>query len=104
MVPRAGVVFLLYAFVAWNHSRTRRMAARIRTEVAMEKYFEKYAISQREKEIIYLLLKGKSNKEIEDALFIAMGTVKNHVYNIYQKIGVKNRAQLLTLFKNLQVK
>ncbi|MFH2107276.1 MAG: two-component regulator propeller domain-containing protein [Chrysiogenia bacterium] len=96
--------FLLFIFVNWNHSRTRRLAARIRTEAAMDKYFEKFDISQREKEIIHLLLKGKSNKEIEDALFIAMGTVKNHIYNIYQKIGVKNRAQLLTLFKNLQVK
>ena len=64
----------------------------------------KFQISQREKEIILLLLKGKSNKEIEDALFIAMGTVKNHIYSVYQKIGVKNRAQLLTLFKNLEVK
>lgn len=97
-------LLLLSLFIQLNRSRTKRLAARIRTEAAMEKYFEKYAISQREKEIIYLLLKGKSNKEIEDALFIAMGTVKNHVYNIYQKIGVKNRAQLLTLFKNLQVK
>jgi ligand-binding sensor domain-containing protein/DNA-binding CsgD family transcriptional regulator len=95
---------LLLAFVQWNRSRARRMAARIRTEASMEKFFEKYQISQREKEIIHLLLKGKSNKEIEDALFIAMGTVKNHVYSIYQKIGVRNRAQLLTLFKNLQVK
>jgi two-component system response regulator DegU len=81
----------------------KRLAARIRTEAAMEQYLDKYDISQREREIVQLLLKGKSNKEIEDALFIAMGTVKNHVYNIYRKIGVKNRAQLLTLFKNLQV-
>jgi DNA-binding CsgD family transcriptional regulator/streptogramin lyase len=97
-------LLLLSAFVQWNRSRTRRMAARIRTEASMEKFFEKYQISQREKEIILLLLKGKSNKEIEDALFIAMGTVKNHIYSIYQKIGVKNRAQLMTLFKNLLVK
>lgn len=87
-----------------NRSRTRRIVARIQTEAAMEQYLSKCNISQREKEIVLLLLKGKSNKEIEDFLFIAMGTVKNHVYNIYQKIGVKNRAQLLTLFKNLQVK
>ena len=97
-------LLLLALFISWNRTRTRRMAARIRTEAAMDKFFEKYEISQREKEIILLLLKGKSNKEIEDALFIAMGTVKNHIYSIYQKIGVKNRAQLITLFKNLQVK
>jgi ATP/maltotriose-dependent transcriptional regulator MalT len=82
----------------------KRMVARVRTEATMEQYLGKCGISQREKEIVLLLLKGKSNKEIEDTLFIAMGTVKNHIYSIYQKIGVKNRAQLMTLFKNLPVK
>ncbi len=102
---RVPVFFLLFfIFIQWNRSRTERLAARIRTEAAMEQYLNKYDISQREKEIVLLLLKGKSNKEIEDALFIAMGTVKNHIYSIYQKLGVKNRAQLLTMFKNLQVK
>ncbi len=95
---------LLFLFFAWSQSRMKRMAARIRTEAAMEQYLGKYDISQREKEIVLLLLKGKSNKEIEDALFIAMGTVKNHIYNIYQKMGVKNRSQLMALFQNLRVK
>jgi len=99
------LVFLLGFFsFQWYRTRMKRMAARIRTEAAMEQYLSKYDISHREKEIVFLLLQGKSNKEIEDALFIAMGTVKNHIYSIYQKIGVKNRAQLMTLFKNLQVK
>jgi ATP/maltotriose-dependent transcriptional regulator MalT len=97
-------LLLLSLFILLNRSRTRRLAARIRTEAAMDQYLDKCAISQREKEIVLLLLKGKSNKEIEDTLFIAMGTVKNHIYSIYQKIGVKNRAQLITFFKNLQVK
>lgn len=100
----AAFLLLVFAFIQWNRSRALRMAARIRTEASMEKFFEKFQISQREKEIILLLLKGKSNKEIEESLFIAMGTVKNHIYSVYQKIGVKNRAQLMTLFKNLQVK
>jgi ligand-binding sensor domain-containing protein/DNA-binding CsgD family transcriptional regulator len=97
-------LFLLWAMTQWYRTRMRRLAAQIRTEAAMEQYLNKYDISQREKEIVLLLLKGKSNKEIEDVLFIAMGTVKNHIYSIYQKIGVKNRAQLMALFKNLQVK
>ncbi len=95
---------LLFLFIAWNRSRMERMAARIRTEAAMEQFLDKYDVSTREKEIIHLLLQGKSNKEIEDTLFISMGTVKNHVYRIYQKIGIKNRAQLITLFQNLRVK
>ena len=95
---------LLFLFVAWNRSRMKRMAARIRTEAAMEQFLDRHDISAREKEIIRLLLLGKSNREIEEKLFISMGTVKNHIYSIYQKIGVKNRSQLITLFQNLRVK
>jgi DNA-binding CsgD family transcriptional regulator len=32
-----------------------------------------------------------------------MGTVKNHIYSIFQKLGVKSRSQLIALFKNLPV-
>jgi DNA-binding CsgD family transcriptional regulator len=42
-----------------------------------------------------LILQGKSNKEIEDVLFISYNTVKNHIYNLYQKLGVKSRGQLI---------
>jgi DNA-binding CsgD family transcriptional regulator len=56
--------------------------------------YAKHNISKREKEVIHLILQGKSNKEIADALFISLPTVKQHIYNIYQKIGVKSRMQL----------
>lgn len=59
---------------------------------------EKYQISKREKEIIYMILQGKSNKEIEKELFISQNTVKNHIYNIFQKTGVNSRAQLTRYF------
>jgi DNA-binding CsgD family transcriptional regulator len=54
-----------------------------------------YQISNREREIMELILQGKSNKEIEDVLFISYNTVKNHIYNLYQKLGVKSRGQLI---------
>ncbi len=56
---------------------------------------EKYGISSRQREIIEFILKGKSNKEIADALFIAPHTVKNHIYSLYQKLGVKSRMELV---------
>jgi two-component system response regulator DegU len=40
-----------------------------------------------------------SNREIEKELFISLSTVKNHVYNIFQKLGVKNRYELIVLFR-----
>jgi DNA-binding CsgD family transcriptional regulator len=54
-----------------------------------------YHISHREREIMGLILQGKSNKEIEDVLFISYNTVKNHIYNLYQKLGVKSRGQMI---------
>jgi DNA-binding CsgD family transcriptional regulator len=55
-----------------------------------------YNISPREWEIIDLLVRGKSNKEIEALLFISHSTVKNHIYNICQKMNVNSRLQLVS--------
>ena len=55
-----------------------------------------YNISPREWEIIDLLVRGKSNKEIETLLFISHSTVKNHIYNICQKMNVNSRLQLVS--------
>jgi len=55
----------------------------------------RYGISPREREIISLMITGKSNREITEALYISQETVKKHIYNAYRKIGVKNRVQLM---------
>jgi DNA-binding CsgD family transcriptional regulator len=70
-------------------------------KLVLGKIADKYHISNREREIIELILQGKSNKEIEEMLFISLSTVKNHVYNIYQKLDVKSRGQLIQfIFKS----
>jgi len=50
-------------------------------------------LSERELEILRLLAGGDSNKEIAAALFIAEGTVKNHVTNILGKLDARDRTQ-----------
>lgn len=50
-------------------------------------------MTKRELEVIDLIARGKTNKEISDELFISEKTVKNHVSNIFKKIGVKDRTQ-----------
>lgn len=50
-------------------------------------------LSEREQEILALVATGASNKEIAGELFIAEGTVKNHVTNILGKLGVRDRTQ-----------
>ena len=75
------------------------------TGAVLPSFFSKNEISKREQEIILLMLKGKSNNDIRKELFISLHTVKNHIYNIYQKLGVKNRLQINNLIqKHLQDK
>lgn len=61
--------------------------------------FEKHGITSREREIIKLILEGKTNKEIEAELFLSGHTVKNHIYHIYQKFKINSRFQLIKLFR-----
>ena len=50
-------------------------------------------LTRREREILQLLSMGLSNQEMAEKLVIAEGTLKRHVANLYQKLGVHNRAQ-----------
>lgn len=56
-------------------------------------------LTSRELEIAALVLQGFSNAEISCKLFVEIGTVKKHIYNIYCKYNVKNRIQLLRVLK-----
>jgi LuxR family maltose regulon positive regulatory protein len=51
------------------------------------------ALTRREREILQLLSMGLSNQEMAEKLVIAEGTLKRHVANLYQKLGVHNRTQ-----------
>jgi len=52
-------------------------------------------LSEREMDIVRLVAQGFPNKEIGKKLFISDNTVKNHVHNIYDKLGVSDRLELL---------
>lgn len=52
-------------------------------------------LSQRELEVLRLLVAGLSNREIATQLVLSLGTVKTHVHNIYGKLEVSNRAQAI---------
>lgn len=58
-------------------------------------------LTEREQEVLQLILAGKSNKEIASALFVTESTIKTHARNIYSKYDVGSRAELIsTLLKN----
>ena len=56
-------------------------------------------LSTQEKNIKNLILSGKSNKEIAGELFISLNTVKTHITNIYNKLNISNRKDLITKFQ-----
>ena len=59
---------------------------------------ESINLTKREREILSFLLAGKTNKEVALILDISLNTVNNHVANIYDKSGVKNRVELVNKF------
>ncbi len=59
----------------------------------------RYGITPRECDIIAMMERGHSNRQLADRLFISARTVKNHLYHIYQKTGVANKVQLINLMR-----
>jgi two-component system nitrate/nitrite response regulator NarL len=57
----------------------------------------KILLTSRELELVQLVAEGLANKQIARRLSISEGTVKIHLHNIYQKLGVSNRTALATL-------
>ena len=56
-----------------------------------------YALTQREREILGLLVAGKTNKQIARELTLSPGTVRFHISNILSKMGVSNRTEAVSL-------
>ena len=50
-------------------------------------------LTRREKDIVSLLVKGSSNKDMAHSMYISEKTVKNHLTSIFRKLGVKDRTQ-----------
>ncbi|MEU4422218.1 response regulator transcription factor [Actinoplanes sp. NPDC024001] len=71
------------------------VAAKVVARVAQLPAAEPPAVplSERELAVLRLLAEGNSNREIAGALFLAEGTVKNHVTNLLGKLGVRDRTQ-----------
>ena len=56
-------------------------------------------LSNQETKIKKHIIDGKSNKEIAEELFISLNTVKTHITNIYNKLNVSNRKELISKFQ-----
>ncbi|MFD2725406.1 response regulator transcription factor [Hyunsoonleella rubra] len=55
-------------------------------------------LTKQEQNVLQLLLEDNSNKDIADALFVSVSTVKTHVNNVYRKLNVSSRDELKSLY------
>lgn len=63
----------------------------------VEEALNSFGLTKREVEVVELVVKGFSNPEVGQELFIAENTVKRHLSNIFTKLNVKNRYELISL-------
>ena len=96
--------------VAWEQGaglNINEVIAEIRAYVGLDPPAETLAqalvepLTERELEVLALLGQGLSNREIAQELVVTVGTVKAHVYNICQKLAVKNRTQAVLEAKQI---
>ncbi|TJY42039.1 response regulator transcription factor [Cohnella pontilimi] len=66
--------------------------------------FEIEGLSKREQEVLELIVQGLNNKQIAKTLFISEHTVKNHITNIFQKLGTNDRAGLMAYYYQRRAK
>jgi DNA-binding CsgD family transcriptional regulator len=59
---------------------------------------DKYNLTDREKEVLSLLCKGYSNQEMASQLCISIHTIKKHIRNIYSKLKINSRSELMKIF------
>jgi DNA-binding CsgD family transcriptional regulator len=90
----SSVLFLNYFIKKHNAELTTIQS--INNTQGFSEYLEKVGISKREKEIITLIMKGYSNRKIANQLFISLSTVKTHIKNIFQKLKVESRFEIIT--------
>ncbi|PID59493.1 MAG: hypothetical protein CR986_05505 [Ignavibacteriae bacterium] len=68
-------------------------------EKTLKEQLKDFQLSQRELEVLKFLLKGNTNKQISEELYISINTVKSHIKNIYGKMDVRNRIQVIQKIK-----
>ncbi|HWP44022.1 MAG TPA: response regulator transcription factor [Blastocatellia bacterium] len=76
------------------HAGQRRIPPAVAARLAER--MPRSELTPRELEVLKLIVKGKSNKEIAAELFVTEGTVKIHVNNLLSKLGVSDRTQAVT--------
>ncbi|GAE32583.1 response regulator transcription factor [Halalkalibacter hemicellulosilyticus] len=78
-------------------SSQHKMSVRIKEELQEHDIY----INEREEEMLQLMALGYSNQRIAEEIYLSIGTIKNYSSKLYEKLGVKNRAELVSYLHQL---
>lgn len=81
--------------VAERGSETVVVIAPSQPQEVAELNVASYGLTRREGEIVRLVARGRSTREVSGALFISEHTVNNHFRSIFEKVGVRSRRELI---------
>jgi DNA-binding NarL/FixJ family response regulator len=94
-VASSGGVWVTRTLVPRLVSELRRYAQAARAAVPKKEDDKLKSLTQREKDIVTLIVSGSTNKQVAEALDISERTVKGHLSNIFQKLDVPDRLKLV---------
>lgn len=98
----SSILYALYGVFLIVYFLEHPLSAPLALDSLPETFVTKYGITDREREIILKVVEGKSNADIAGELFISLATVKTHLHNIYRKIEVDSRYDLLARVRSGQ--
>ena len=90
-----SIIILVYNYIRFGLDRQKEQN---KPELSFES-LSRYRISEREFTVVQLICEGLTNKEIAQELSISVNTVNNHVANIFSKMEVRSRIDLLKALK-----
>ncbi len=70
-------------------------------DVIFENWDDVHFLSQREKEVLRLIMQNKKRKDIADELFVTESTIKKHTSSIFKKLNINNRSELFEYAKSI---
>ncbi len=95
-------IFIIWALYHLMQDKVEQTKPMIETQDQGKALKSRYGVSEREIEIIEQVAQGNPNKIIGETLFISENTVKSHIKNIYRKLEISNRIQLLKLLEKIR--
>jgi DNA-binding CsgD family transcriptional regulator len=98
----SSIPYALYGIFVIIYFLNYFVPASVEIDQVFESFLAKYGITEREREIILKVIQGKSNADIARELVVSIATVKTHLHNIYSKVGVNSRYNLLAKVRSGQ--